>query len=138
VTAQPFERPVVIDGLWGLGHALHLVSAVGLMIDPRDLGVTLGDKSDPDAPPAKGARVGPGFDPTIFLYDRIAGGIGLAPRLFEARDVLLKRARGLVEGCSCDEGCPACVGPIASTEAASGSGRWRKTIALAILDALEA
>ena len=63
------------------------------MIDPRDLGKTLGDRSDPHSPPGKRGGA-PGFDPTLFLYDHVPGGIGLAPRLFEAREELLRRARG--------------------------------------------
>ena len=34
-----------------------------------------------------------GFDPTIFLYDNVPGGVGLAARLFDQRDELLRRAR---------------------------------------------
>ncbi len=135
--AEP--RPVVIDALRGLSKALHIIAAVGLMIDPRDLGRTLGDRHDPDEPPGKGH--GPGFDPTIFLYDQTPGGVGLAPRIFEERHTLLRRARQLIERCECEEGCPACVGPVVGSELPgseaidaplSGS---RKALVLDILDA---
>jgi DEAD/DEAH box helicase domain-containing protein len=84
------------------------------MTDPGDIGHTLGSKSEPDGVPQKGTLGAgdPGFDPTIFLYDRIPGGIGLSPRLFAAREELLRRARRTIEGCTCDEGCPACVGAV--------------------------
>ena len=112
VRAQSLPRPVVIDALRGLSNALHIIASVGLMIDPRDLGKTLGYRQDPDLPPTVSvAGQEPGFDPTIFLYDHVAGGIGLAPRLFDERDVLVRRTRALVEGCACREGCPACIGP---------------------------
>jgi DEAD/DEAH box helicase domain-containing protein len=110
VESLPYARPTVIDALRGFGNALHTVAAMGLMIDPRDLGHTLGDRTDPDSPPGK-RRGAPGFDPTLFLYDHVPGGIGLAPRLFEARDELLRRARSLALDCSCSAGCPACIGP---------------------------
>jgi DEAD/DEAH box helicase domain-containing protein len=110
VESLPYARPTVIDALRGFGHALHTVAALGLMIDPRDLGHTLGDRTDPDSPPGK-RRGAPGFDPTLFLYDHVPGGIGLAPRLFEARDELVRRARALALDCSCSAGCPACIGP---------------------------
>ena len=72
------------------------------MIDPRDLGRTLGDRDEPDGPLGTGRGVG--FDPTIFLYDSIPGGIGLATRLYDIRSLLMAR-RSLIAGCSCMEGC---------------------------------
>jgi DEAD/DEAH box helicase domain-containing protein len=110
IEALPYARPSVIDALRGFGHALHTVAAVGLMIDPRDLGRAMGDRTDEHAPPAKRGGA-PGFDPTLFLYDHVPGGIGLAPRMFEAREELVRRARGLVLDCRCEAGCPACIGP---------------------------
>ncbi len=111
VSSRPEPRPTVIDALRGLSKAMHTVASVGLMVDPRDLGRTLGDKTDADLPPSKGGGGGPGFDPTIFLYDYVAGGIGLASRLFDEREHLLLRTRRLVEACECLSGCPACIGP---------------------------
>jgi len=143
VQSQPEPRAVVVDALRGLSKAMHVVGAVGLMIDPRDLGRTLGSRKEDEAgpvatksrygaPPSKGQ--GPGFDPTIFLYDTVAGGIGLASRLYEEREELLRRARHLIETCECEEGCPGCIGPDASDgdepEAA------RKKLVLGILDAV--
>jgi DEAD/DEAH box helicase domain-containing protein len=110
VESLPYARPTVIDALRGFGNALHTVAAMGLMIDPRDLGHTLGDRADQDGMPGKRGGA-PGFDPTLFLYDHIPGGIGLAPRLFEARAELMQRARSLSLECACHAGCPACIGP---------------------------
>lgn len=109
VEARPEPRAVIIDALRGLSKAMHLVASAGLMIDPRDLGRTLGDRDEPDGPLGTGRGVG--FDPTIFLYDSIPGGIGLATRLYDIRSLLMARARSLIAGCSCMEGCPACIGP---------------------------
>ena len=107
VEAIAAPRVEVVDAVRALGVAMHSVACVGLMIDPRDLGRTLGSRSVPGAP----ARTGqPIIDPTIFLYDEIPGGIGLAPRLFEERLELVARARRLVEGCGCEDGCPGCIG----------------------------
>lgn len=123
-------RPSVIDALRGLLNAMHVVGAMGLMIDPRDLGRTLGDHPEPDAPPQSG---GSGFDPTLFLYDAIPGGIGLAPRLFDERESLLRRARTSLQGCSCDTGCPACIGPTAG-HIGEESLPERKALVLSLLD----
>ncbi len=114
VVSLAYPRPVVIDALRALGNALHLVACVGLMIDPRDLGRTLGSRNGEAGPPKKDAS-GVGFDPTLFLYDHFPGGVGLSSRLFDEREALLTRARRLVEGCSCASGCPACIGPEAGT-----------------------
>ena len=132
VQSQPEPRAVVVDALRGLSKAMHLVGAVGLMIDPRDLGRTLGSRNEDEAPPGKGQ--GPGFDPTIFLYDTVAGGIGLASRLFEEREELLRRARHLIESCACEEGCPGCIGPDASGDDEPEAAR--KRLVLGLLDAV--
>lgn len=135
VRAQKVERAVVIDALWGLAHALHTVASVGLMVDPRDLGQVLGDRHDPNEPPSKGYGETPGFDPTIFLYDRIPGGVGLAPRLFEEREALIRRTYQLLERCDCPHGCPACVGPIAGDLPDEVKDFSRKRLALEVLAA---
>lgn len=106
---QPAPRALVLDAIRGLMNAMHLVASVGLMCDPRDLGATLGDCGDGDLP-SRGDALGPGFDPTIFLYDHVPGGVGLASRLFEDREALLRRTRTLIDGCPCDRGCPSCIG----------------------------
>ncbi len=129
----PQGRAAAIDGLRGAGIALETVSTLALMCDPRDLGCTLGDTAlDGDAAPAETGsdlptavpvvprkmRGGPqpGYSPTLFLYEHTPGGIGLAERIFEQREVLLACALRLVESCPCDFGCPACVGPNAGLD----------------------
>ncbi|HJL18405.1 MAG TPA: DEAD/DEAH box helicase [Sandaracinaceae bacterium LLY-WYZ-13_1] len=140
VRRQPVSRATVVDALRGLGNAMHLVAAVGLMCDPRDLGQTLGDRSDEDGPPtAEGG--GPGFDPTLFLYDQVPGGVGLATRLFVERETLVRRTRSLVEGCPCEDGCPACIGPDVGALTPGGappsrSPVARKALALDLMRAL--
>ncbi|HEY8430839.1 MAG TPA: helicase-related protein, partial [Sandaracinaceae bacterium] len=140
VRSMGVSRAVVIDALRGIGNAMHLVAAVGLMTDPRDLGHTLGDRSDGDGPPSAGEG-GPGFDPTLFFYDAVPGGVGLAPRLFVEREELLLRTRAAIEGCACGDGCPACIGPdvVALVPGAPPIERppgGRKAFALELLAAL--
>jgi DEAD/DEAH box helicase domain-containing protein len=69
------------------------------MCDPRDLGVVAELKS-----PHTGA-------PTIYLFDKYPGGVGLSPRLYELHERLLAAAAEAIAGCACPEGCPSCVGP---------------------------
>ncbi|MEA2630031.1 MAG: box helicase protein, partial [Chloroflexota bacterium] len=49
--------------------------------------------------------------PTIYLYESVPGGIGLAARLWERHADLLAAAADLIASCACDSGCPACTGP---------------------------
>jgi DEAD/DEAH box helicase domain-containing protein len=106
-------RAEVIAGLRGLGQALETTATLALMCDPRDIKRTLGDGSGDGTAPGRDpftGRVG-GFDPTIFLFDAAAGGVGLAPRIYGRALELVERAALLIRGCNCASGCPACVGP---------------------------
>ena len=49
--------------------------------------------------------------PTVYLYDMVPGGVGLAEKLFEVHDRLLEACLALVKVCECENGCPGCVGP---------------------------
>jgi DEAD/DEAH box helicase domain-containing protein len=127
VSAMPWPRPEVVDGLRGMGAALHVIAAMTLMCDPHDLGHTLGDKSEETLPPGRDGV--PGFDPTLFVYDALPGGVGLAEQLHASRAAILTRTRGLIASCPCNAGCPSCVGPT--------DGARRKEIALEILSRLQ-
>ena len=122
-------RPAVIDALRGIGAALETVATLALMCDPRDLGTTLGD-ADEDAIEAPGiprkVRGGPkpGYSPTLFVYEHVPGGTGLAERIWEQRDLLLLQTLRMIARCPCPSGCPGCVGP--------GEGS-RKGVALELL-----
>jgi DEAD/DEAH box helicase domain-containing protein len=124
LAAAQAPRPELVDALHGIANALHTVAVVSLMIDPRDLGRTVGSATG-DAGPVRAGD--PDYDPTIFLYDHFPGGVGLAPRLYDDRDALLSRARRLIDGCACAQGCPACVGPII------GEGIGKKALAARLL-----
>jgi DEAD/DEAH box helicase domain-containing protein len=116
----PAGRAAAIDALRGAGRALETVATLALMCDPRDLGCTLGDAAD-------GPRRG--YSPTLYLYEHVPGGTGLSERIFEQREVLIGRARTLIERCPCVAGCPACVGP---SETRDGSAT-RKAVAVELL-----
>jgi DEAD/DEAH box helicase domain-containing protein len=127
--AEP--RALVVDALRGISIALETVASVALMCDPRDIGRTLGDGEDEGAPPGRDptARRTGGFDPTLFLFDAIPGGVGLAERIDERASELMGRAADLIASCRCTGGCPGCVGP-------SDAEGNRKLLALRTLRAL--
>ncbi|MAQ13801.1 MAG: DEAD/DEAH box helicase [Sandaracinus sp.] len=108
MAAHMLQRADVVDGLRGVLAAMKTVAVTGLMVDPRDLGSTIGDRSGDGEALSSGSG---GFDPTLFLYDAIPGGVGLASRLMDERESLLRRTRTLIDGCGCKAGCPACIGP---------------------------
>jgi DEAD/DEAH box helicase domain-containing protein len=90
----------VRGALGGLAHALGQLAPLYLMCDPRDLGCVAESRS---------AHTGL---PTITLYDRVPGGVGLSPELYDLFDRVLHAALDLISNCGCQGGCPACVGPV--------------------------
>lgn len=86
--------------LGGLAHALANVIPAIAMCDARDISCLAMMKAPHDE------------RPSIYIYDRFPGGVGLARRLF-SRDVhTFQAALDLVTHCPCDGGgCPSCVGP---------------------------
>lgn len=106
------------SALSGLSYALGNIAPLYLMCDPRDIGSVVEVRS---------RQTG---GPTITLYDHLPEGLGLAERLYELHSDLLSGARELVQGCGCQDGCPACVGP-----AGPGGGEV-KQLTIQLLEAL--
>jgi DEAD/DEAH box helicase domain-containing protein len=105
----------VRSGLAGLAFTLGNLAPLSLMCDIGDLGI----HSDPQSSLTEGK-------PTVILYDKIPGGIGLSERLYEIHTELMVRGRELVEACPCEDGCPSCVGPGGE----AGYGGKREALAL--------
>ncbi|MEO8462537.1 MAG: DEAD/DEAH box helicase [Chloroflexota bacterium] len=97
--AAGWRRDDLDVALIGTGRALQAVAAVLLMVDPRDLGLVSQVRSPHQE------------SPTIYLYEAMPGGVGLAERLWARHDELITGAAQLVTACQCDSGCPACTGP---------------------------
>src|SRR5881296_3891283 len=128
------SREELIDGLRAVTYLLHHLAPIFLLCDVRDLGSWLGDTT-----PAETGAVATRestkarlmnaaeFNPTIYLYDSHAGGIGLAERVFEIVPDLLRRGLDTLAACPCAFGCPSCVGPV------NEIGRRAKVIAAKLL-----
>jgi len=114
----PSERQC---GLSGLGNAFRTVASLLLMCDPRDLGVAMTEDL------SGGLSV---WEPNLYLYDGYSGGVGLSAPLYRLSDRLLRQSRELIEGCGCEAGCPACVGPVGEI------GERGKRVALEVLGRL--
>src|SRR5947208_1251110 len=131
------SREELIDGLRAVTYLLHHLAPIFLLCDIRDLGSWLGDTT-PAAPGTVATRestkrrllAAERFNPTIYLYDSHAGGIGLAERLFESLPDLLRRGRETLHAGGCRCGCPAGGAPVNEV------GRKAKATAQALLRAL--
>jgi len=103
------------------------------MCDRMDLGATIGEATPdagevPDFPESAEREL---FEPTLYLYDAHPGGIGLSEPLYHMHELLVRRTRELIAGCSCEKGCPSCVGPVGEV------GERAKEVAMAILERLQ-
>lgn len=139
----PYHRLETIDGVLGLGYALHSVAALHLMCDPHDLNRCVGDRGakwflrlsrgskgiysafdSPEEIPKEKLDL---FEPTLFLYDNYPGGIGFSHQLFDDTRTLVEKTQRLISRCGCRCGCPSCVGPTKEV------GEKSKEVALALL-----
>jgi DEAD/DEAH box helicase domain-containing protein len=109
------------SGLSGLCYVLQHLAPLFLMCDINDLGAY----SEPQSPLSDGK-------PVVAIYDMVPAGIGLSKKLFEIDTELISEAKQLVENCSCQDGCPSCVGP------GGENGQGGKKESLALLSALTA
>jgi DEAD/DEAH box helicase domain-containing protein len=137
----PFGVSERQSGMFGLLHALESVATLLLMCDRRDLGTAIGER--PPTPEAEfdellSTRMHPAvagsakefFEANLYLFDAYPGGIGFSEPLFRAHELLVEKTRELIAACSCDQGCPSCVGP------AGDLAPQAKEAALTILDRL--
>jgi len=97
--ARQFPRPAMQGGLQGVANVLSQVACLFLMCDARDLGAH---------PEIRAPHTGA---PTVYVYERYPGGVGMSARLFEIAGTVLGAAHDLVSQCGCESGCPSCVGP---------------------------
>ncbi|WP_110112324.1 DEAD/DEAH box helicase [Bacillus sp. CGMCC 1.16541] len=90
------------QALVGVANALQSIAPLRVMCDPSDLHVV---------PQVKAVH---NEEPTIFLYDRYPGGIGLSDKVYEQMGSVLDEVYKLITHCMCESGCPSCTGTEAS------------------------
>lgn len=95
-----FSQDDLQNGLLGISNVIGQIAPLYLMCDPKDIHVVYQVKSP--------------FTqlPTIFIYDSYPGGIGFSEKLYDIHLELFKEAREIIRHCSCEDGCPSCVGPV--------------------------
>ncbi|MGE1111490.1 DEAD/DEAH box helicase [Priestia megaterium] len=106
------------QALISVANALQSIAPLMVMCDPSDLHVV---------PQVKAVH---NEQPTIFLYDRYPGGIGLSDKVYEQMNDVLSQTNQLIVNCSCESGCPSCIGMEAQGENA-------KSDALVLLQQLQ-
>ena len=148
-SAPAMSRQEALDGFLGAGYALHIVAAMRMLSEPRDIGRAVGDGNAEwfgtvgsngrgQLRNSDGEAIDPGqlqrFTPTLFLYDNYPGGIGISTPLFENRHAIVADAQTLVNACECAHGCPSCIGPILASDEVRGYSP--KQVALRVLSLL--
>ena len=143
------SRHMALDGFLGAGYAMHIVAAMRMLSEPRDVGRAVGDGNAEwfatvgangrgQMRNSAGEAVDPGqlqqFTPTLFLYDNYPGGIGISAPLFDIRSAIVADAHQLVSACACRHGCPSCIGPILASDEVRGYAP--KQVALHVLSLL--
>lgn len=92
------------SGMLGVATLLKNIAPLHLMCSPWDIACTYHVR---DTFTGK---------PTIYLYDTVAGGIGLSDKVYEIIPELLVHALEALSDCRCQSGCPSCVGPLGGKE----------------------
>jgi len=87
---------IVGEALLGFANVLVDVAPFFVMCDTSDIGATV-DAS------CLGADA-------LFVWDRYPGGMGFAKRCLERVDEITRTIATVIRQCSCDDGCPSCVG----------------------------
>ncbi|MCH8979802.1 MAG: DUF1998 domain-containing protein, partial [Armatimonadetes bacterium] len=94
---SPTETEDGVGAVHGLEHALTAVAPILASCDRRDLG-------------SAWFTVDPGsLAPAVYVFDAAPGGVGLSEKLYERAGDWALMAVQLLEGCKCEEGCPACL-----------------------------
>ncbi|MBL0389321.1 DEAD/DEAH box helicase [Tumebacillus sp. ITR2] len=97
---KDMSKEDIESGLVGTANLVKGVAPIYLMCAPGDLHVQ---------PQVRAVHT---QAPTVFLYDSYPGGIGLADKLYGVRGLLFQSALAMLNDCSCESGCPSCVGPV--------------------------
>ena len=96
--AASFSQERLEEGLIGAAQSLKSIIPLFVMCDPSDIFVV---------PQIKAAH---NEQPTVFIYDRYPGGIGLSEKVYEQMEKILLETSAMIERCPCKAGCPSCIG----------------------------
>ena len=94
-----FEESVIGEGIRGIAYTMQNLIPLYIMCDRTDISVI--------------PMVRAPFSnlPTVYIYDRYAGGIGLSKKVYNILPTILEAVLEHIQSCPCDNGCPSCIGP---------------------------
>ncbi|MGD9486849.1 MAG: DEAD/DEAH box helicase [Calditrichaceae bacterium] len=94
-----FKESVIGEGLKGIAYTLQNLIPLYIMCDISDISVI---------PMVRAPFSG---KPTIYVYDKYQGGIGLSRKLYAIDRTALRAVKEHIQSCPCANGCPSCTGP---------------------------
>lgn len=111
----------LVDALHAMEHSCIGLLPIFAQCDRADIGGLSTDR-----------HPGTGM-PTIFVYDGVPGGVGIAQTGYDQAEAWWAQTRALLVECSCIDGCPACV---QSPKCGNGNQHLSKTGAAALASLL--
>ncbi|MDS0525408.1 DEAD/DEAH box helicase [Clostridium sp. SHJSY1] len=87
----------------GLCYAIKTATRMVTMTEEEDIGVTMSND-------AVGIEEVFGDSVSMFIYDKYIGGLGYAEKSFDLIGQIIENAIKMVNGCTCENGCVACIG----------------------------
>jgi DEAD/DEAH box helicase domain-containing protein len=84
------------SGLRGIGYATRMLLPLFMTCDTLDFSHTVGSVNSPWN--------------AIFIYERYPHGLGFTEKAYHRMDEILPTVLNSIESCSCEDGCPCCVG----------------------------
>ncbi|BAQ10946.1 helicase family protein [Bacillus sp. OxB-1] len=95
---EGWKEADLTDSMTSAAYAIQSLVPLFIRCDRNDVHVV---------PQVKAIHTG---KPTIFIHDSYPGGIGLSEKIFERWQELLSMTADHVANCSCEAGCPVCIG----------------------------
>jgi len=104
-----FDNPLLekMAGRERTGEILYSIAYILRNIAPL---FTLSDISDIHV--QQQTRSGFSGQPAIYIYDSTPGGVGISERIYNIIDTIINESITVIAGCTCENGCPGCIGPI--------------------------
>lgn len=91
---------IIDDGIYGLGQALMVVTALFAHCYPLDVRYSPGRECITPGIPAH----------AMFIFDNYQGGLGFTEHAYDVIDEVLETTLAMISECECEDGCPSCVG----------------------------
>lgn len=87
----------------GLCYAIKNAAMMATMTEQEDIGVVMSNNA---------IEISENLldDVSMFIYDKYIGGLGYGEKIFDLTALIIDNAVKLVGGCTCENGCAACIG----------------------------